>query len=52
MAKKKYTNRIPIGSTLDIKIYEQLKNYSEETKIPMTKILDMAVHQYLSTVKN
>lgn len=52
MAKKKYTTRTPIGSTLDTKIHEELKKYSDETKIPMTKILDMAVVQYLYSIKD
>lgn len=44
-------NRTRISSTLDNDIYRRLKEYSEKTDIPITKILDKAVIMYLDSVK-
>ena len=48
---KESGQRKHIGSTLDKDIFEDLKNYSEETSIPISKILDKAVKQYLESIK-
>lgn len=44
-------NRTRISSTLDNKIYKQLKQYADKSDIPITKILDRAVEMYLKSVK-
>lgn len=43
--------RTPIGSAMDNKIYYEMKEYSEKTGIPVSKILDKAMSMYLNTVK-
>ena len=52
MAKKRYKNLTPIGSTLDKKIYEELIEYSKKTNIPMSRILDMAIKEYIEKNTN
>ena len=42
-------NRTPVGTTLDNGILSRLKSYSEETMIPISKILDKAVDQFLKS---
>lgn len=51
MARKDLKTRTPIGSAIDKELYKQLKNYSAETKIPISKILDMAIEQFLKSTK-
>lgn len=40
-------NRTRISSTLDNEIYKKLKDYSDQSGIPITKILDRAVTMYV-----
>ena len=50
--KKTYLkNRTPIGSAMDNKIYYEMKDYSAETGIPISKMLDKAMTMYLEAVK-
>lgn len=51
MTAKRYKTRVPFGSTLDINVHKELKKYSDETDIPISKILDKAILQYLSHIK-
>ena len=44
-------NRIRISSTLDKEIYQKLKEYANETDIPVTRILDRAIVLYLESVE-
>lgn len=44
-------NRTRISSTLDNDIYRRLKEYSDKTDIPITKILDKSVAMYLDSVE-
>lgn len=44
-------NRTRISSTLDNDIYRRLKEYSDKTDIPITKILDKSIAMYLDSVK-
>lgn len=44
-------NRIRISTTFDNEVYKRLKEYSDKTSIPITKILDKAVMMYLDNVK-
>lgn len=44
-------NRIRISTTFEKEIYKRLKEYSDKTSIPITKILDKAVVMYLDNVK-
>ena len=44
------TTRTAISNAVDTKLYEQLKQYSEETSIPMSKLLDKSIELFLMTV--
>ncbi len=43
MAKKVIRNRSQITSTIDPKLHEDLRNISEQTGIPISKLLDKGV---------
>lgn len=49
---RKLKNRTAMSITLENEICERLKNYSERTSIPITRILDKAVVMYLDSVDN
>lgn len=51
MANKDLKNRTPIGSAIDKTLYEELKNYSKETSIPISKLLDKAIKMFLESTK-
>ena len=51
MAKKVLKNRSQITSTLKNELYQDLKNLSEETDIPISKLLDKAVTLLLNEYK-
>ena len=37
------SKRIKIGTAIDKKIYDEFKELSEETRIPMSKLMDEAI---------
>lgn len=43
-------NRTRISTTLENDIYRRLKEYSDKSSVPITKILDKAVVMYLDSV--
>ena len=43
-------NRIAISNAVDKELYSRLKSYSEETSIPISKLLDKAIDMYLRSV--
>lgn len=43
--------RIHISTNIDKEIFNKLKQYSEDTMIPMTKIIDKALKEYLERKK-
>ena len=43
-------NRIAISNAIDKELYSCLKSYSEETSIPISKLLDKAIDMYLKSV--
>lgn len=47
MAKKVLKNRTQITSTLRNELYEQIKQLSDNTDIPISKLLDQAVEMLL-----
>ena len=51
MANRGLTNRTAISTAIDKELYERLKKYSEETSIPISKLLDKAIAFYLSSIK-
>lgn len=44
-------HRIRISNSIDKKLYEELKKLSEETKVPMSKLLDEAIEDLLKKRK-
>lgn len=44
-------NRTAISTAIDKEIYKQLKEYSEETGIPLSKLFDKAISMYLESVR-
>ena len=44
-------NRTRISSTLDNGVYKKLKEYSNKTSVPISKILDKAVLMYIESVR-
>lgn len=45
------TNRVAISNAIDKELCTKLKAYSEETGIPMSKLLDKAVKMFLESVE-
>ena len=45
-------NRVAISNAIDREIYEKLKSYSDDTGIPISKLLDKAISLYLDSVKD
>lgn len=43
-------NRVAISNAVDKELYAQLKEYSEKTSIPLSKLLDKAIAMFLETV--
>lgn len=44
-------NKERIGTTLPIELVKELKEYSKKTMIPISKIIEKAIEQYLKSVK-
>ena len=44
-------NRIPISSTIKIENLKWLKQYSEETSIPISKLLDKSIGLFQKSTK-
>ena len=44
-------NRVAISNAIDKELYAKLKTYSEETGIPMSKLLDKAVKMLLESAE-
>ena len=51
--KRGLKNRTPISNAVDTKLYEQLKQLSDDTMIPISRLLDRAIElgrdEYKST---
>lgn len=43
-------NRTRISSTLDNEVYKKLQEFTKETAIPISKILDKAILMYLESI--
>lgn len=43
-------NRVAISNAIDKELYAILKQYSEETSIPISKLLDKAISLFLESV--
>ena len=44
-------NRAAISTAIDKDLYRRLKEYSEKTSIPISKLIDKAIAMYLDTVE-
>lgn len=44
-------NRTAISTAIDNELYKRLKAYSEETSIPISKLIDKAIAMYLENIK-
>jgi len=42
-------NKERLGTSLPIELIKQLKDYSEKTMIPISKIIEKALEEYLGT---
>lgn len=51
MANKDLKNRTPISNAVDNELLKQLKKYSSETGIPISKLLDKAIELLLKSVE-
>lgn len=43
-------NRVAISNAVDKGLYAKLKEYSEKTSIPVSKLLDKAIAMFLESV--
>ena len=48
MVKDSLKNRVRFSSTLSPEVDKALKEYSQKTMIPISKILDMAILKYIA----
>ena len=47
MGNPKLKNRVIPNSAVDKKLYEELREYSKESKVPISKLLDEAIEDLL-----
>ena len=47
---RKLKNRTRLSTTVKNEIFEELRKYSEETGVPITRVLDKAIDMYLKSV--
>ena len=50
--KRGLKNRTPISNAIDTKLYEQLKQLSDDTMIPISRLLDRAIELVLDEYKS
>lgn len=50
-ANRGLKNRTAISTAIDNDLYRRLKEYSEKTSIPISKLIDKAIAMYLDTVE-
>lgn len=48
MVKDSLKNRVRFSSTLSPEVDKALKEYSQKTMIPISKILDMAISEFVN----
>lgn len=51
MANKDLKTRTPISNAVDKELWKELKAYSDETKIPISKLLDKSISLFLESIK-
>lgn len=47
MPKDELKNRVRFSTTLDKEVEKKLKDYSKQTMIPISKIVDSAIKEYI-----
>ena len=52
MANKDLKTRTPISNAVNTELLNQLKDYSKETGIPISKLLDKAIELLLKSTNN
>lgn len=52
MAKDSLKNKVRFSSTLTPEVDEMLKEYSKESMIPISKIIEKALIEYINNHKN
>ena len=50
MPDKELKNRVRFSTTISIEVARTLKEYSRKTDIPVSKIVDKAISEYLKSV--
>lgn len=50
--KRGLKNRTPISNAVDTKLYEELKKLSDDTMIPISRLLDRAIELVLDEYKS
>lgn len=51
VANRGLKKRTAISTAVDKELYKRLKEYSEKTSIPISKLIDKAIAMYLETVE-
>jgi hypothetical protein len=51
MPNKNLKNRIVPTTAVDKKLYEELRKYSKETEIPLSRLLDKSIKLFLESIK-
>jgi len=49
--KYKLKNRTRISNAVDTKLWKELQQYSKESMIPISKLLDKAISELLESIK-
>lgn len=49
MPKDELKNRVRFSTTLDKNVEQKLKEYSKQTMIPISKIVDRAILEYIKS---
>lgn len=52
MPKNELKNRVRFSTTLEIETEKKLKDFSAETDIPISKIVNNAVNEYIDKRRN
>lgn len=52
MNKYGLNNRVKISNAVDTELYKQLKEYLDETEVPVLKILYKSIYLFLKSTKN
>ena len=48
--KRGLATRIPISNSIDKELYKRLKEYSQQTDIPLSKLLDRSIKMFLDSL--